>query len=81
MCITPGIGMSGGETSAGGGSLSATGRAMRCTERENGNEREPRGGERAHEDAVAAGVVVAAAAEGRAETESREEVSDDHTHL
>lgn len=73
--VTPGIGTSGGETSADGGSLSVTGRAARCTERENGSERGTSGGERAHEDAV--GVAVAAAAEGRAETENRDEVSDD----
>lgn len=77
--VTPGIGTSGGETSADGGSLSATGRAARCTERENGIERGTTGGERAHEDAVAAGVAVAAAAGGRAETESRDEVSDEQS--
>lgn len=76
VCSPPGIETSGGETSADDGSLSATGRAARCTERENGNEREMTGGEQAHEDAVAAGVAVAAAAEERAETESRDEVSD-----
>lgn len=77
--VTPGFGTSGGETSADGGSLSATGRAARCTERENGIERGTSVGERAHEAAVAAGVAVAAAAEGRAETESRDEVSNEES--
>lgn len=79
FCVS-GIVTSGDETSADGESLSAMGRAPRCTETENGNEKGTSGGERTHEDAVAAGV--AAAAEGRAETESRDEVSHDHdTHL
>lgn len=81
MRVASEIGTSGAETSADDGSLSATGRAARCTERENGNERGTTGGERAHEGAVAAGVAVAAAAGERAETESRGEVSEVSFHL